>query len=122
MKPINSQVLSFFGALADETRLQILVSISQAPLTVNEISGEMPHLSLSAVSHQLKTLHTLGIIDCTRSGRHRLYRLSQRYCWCILRDALRQAPIRSRCTKCKDIEQTGGLRAKVTRITKRGQQ
>ncbi len=82
---------SFFSALADETRLKILTSLQNSPKTVNELhkalSGQK--ITLSAVSHQLTYLANLGVIEYKKQGKQKTFSLSDRFCWCILRDVLR---------------------------------
>jgi len=108
MKPISKSseknVLNFFSSLADETRLHILLSISEKPKTVNEIYSAVGRskMTLSAVSHQLKQLSDLGIVTYEKKGREKSFSLSSDYCWCILRDVFKQfdSSVKVRCVKC----------------------
>ena len=109
MKKINPRILNFFDALSDETRLNIIISISKKPLTVNDIHKFIPEITLSGISHQLKLLSNLGIVEYEKEGRKRFYRLSHDYCWCILKDAFNTMNKKTKCSKCVDIEKTGGL-------------
>jgi DNA-binding transcriptional ArsR family regulator len=109
MDKINPNIVKFFEALSDETRLKILVSISEEPLTVNKIHEKVPALTLSAVSHQLKYMSQMHIIESERRGRNKYFRLSHRFCWCILRDAFAYFRGRTRCRGCAKIEKVGGL-------------
>jgi ArsR family transcriptional regulator len=94
MSAINQQIANFFSALADETRLLILISISKGSKTVGDIhkfvlkEGENK-ITLSAVSHQLKLLNGSDIIEYKKSGREKYYSLSGDFCWCMLKDALK---------------------------------
>jgi DNA-binding transcriptional ArsR family regulator len=112
MAKINSQVIRFFEALADETRLKILVAISKEPRTVNDIHAVVEELTLSAVSHQLSFMANQGIIECEKKGRNKYFRLSHKFCWCILRDAFNYFDKTHTCTKCGNIEKEGGLLGK----------
>jgi DNA-binding transcriptional ArsR family regulator len=110
MKDIDPRLLRFFDALADETRLKILISISETPLTVSEIHHALgtERITLSGVSHQLRLMTDLDIVVPEKSGREKRFSLSKKYCWCILRDAFRQLR-KGKCPHCSDIEKTGGL-------------
>jgi len=100
----KAKVLDFFSSLADETRLKILVSIANTPKNVNQIYEFIGKnkMTLSAVSHQLKQLKDLGIVVCKKSGKERLYELSDKFCWCVLRDAFSQFgnKMEIKCKKC----------------------
>lgn len=88
-------MVQFFSALADETRLKILVSLTAGEKTVSEIHSEFGEsITLSGVSHQLKTLSTIDIIESEKSGREKKYSLSGEFCWCILRDAAKHFGIK----------------------------
>lgn len=104
----RSKVLDFFASLADETRLKILMAIAKKPKNVNEIyefvgKGKM---TLSAISHQLRQLKDLNIVYCNRKGNKKLYELSDKFCWCVLRDAFKQfdSDIEINCKKCDNKE------------------
>lgn len=109
MKQINPRVVRFFEALSDETRLKILVAVSERRLTVTEIMEHVGGLTISGISHQLRLLSGLGIVLSERKGKNMYYRLSHDYCWCILRDAFSKIRRKSHCRKCCDIEKSGGL-------------
>ena len=101
----HQKVMQFFSSLADKTRLNIILSIAEKPKNVNEIykgvsKGKM---TLSAISHQLKTLSDLGIVTSEKKGKEKIFELSNKYCWCILRDTFSQFgnKIKIECKKCK---------------------
>ena len=100
----NEKVMQFFSSLADETRLKILLSIAKEPKTVGEIYDFVgkDRMTLSAISHQLKQLNDMGIVSYEKKGRERVFQLSDKYCWCILRDAFSQFGnnIEIKCKKC----------------------
>ena len=84
------QTTKFFSTLADETRLKILLSLSEKPKQVNDIHNSLDkeNITLSAVSHQLKYLSDLDIIIYEKKGKGKIFKLSNHFCWCILRDVL----------------------------------
>ncbi len=105
----KNRVLNFFGSLADETRLKILITIANGPTNVNEIHRSVgkEKLTLSAVSHQLRLLKDLGVVSCEKQGKEKLYELSDNFCWCILRDTFKQFNnnIKIKCKKCENKRQ-----------------
>lgn len=61
-------------ALAAPSRLLILGQLRRAPATVGELAHSV-RMEQSAVSHQLRLLRTLGLVDGRRQGRTVLYAL-----------------------------------------------
>jgi len=106
MKQINKKILQFFSALSDETRLKILVTLAKEPRTVNEIHQSLGKdtLTLSAISHQLKQLHDLDVVDYKRNGRNKTFSLSDNFCWCILNDAFKHFDGKTKCKVCSHIK------------------
>lgn len=63
---------NFFYAFSDDTRLKIIILLSLKPLCVGEISGELD-INQTTVSHQLKILKSLNIVEFERSGKNVIY-------------------------------------------------
>ena len=64
-----------FGFLSDQTRINILKTLStHKNYCVTDISKRV-NLSLSATSHQLRKLEHLGVVEKCRNG--------QEICYCI---------------------------------------
>jgi DNA-binding transcriptional ArsR family regulator len=61
-------------ALATPSRLLILGRLREGPATVNELA-EAVEMEQSAVSHQLRMLRHLGLVDGQRHGRSITYAL-----------------------------------------------
>jgi len=84
------KIVNFFSALSDETRLKILLSLVDGPKNVSNIHKYVgKEITISAISHQLKLLNNLDIIEYKKKGREKNYSLSGDFCWCILRDAVK---------------------------------
>jgi len=64
-----------FKALADPTRLKILVLLYQGERGVSELSENLD-VTQSAVSHQLRILRGLNIVRYRKSGREVYYDLA----------------------------------------------
>jgi ArsR family transcriptional regulator, arsenate/arsenite/antimonite-responsive transcriptional repressor len=65
----RSQIEKISKALADETRLKIFEAISQkGQMNCGEIVS-MRGVTPATVSHHLKILNDVGLIECTREGQ-----------------------------------------------------
>ena len=67
-------VATTMQALAAPSRLLILGRLRQGPATVGELSGAIG-MEQSAVSHQLRLLRNLGLVEGVRQGRSIQYAL-----------------------------------------------
>ncbi len=74
-REINQLHAEFCAGLADPKRLMILYTLSDQPLTVNEISAAV-HISQPAASRHLKLLRERGMVIPTRRGPSVEYRLA----------------------------------------------
>ena len=74
-REINQLHAEFCAGLADPKRLMILYTLSEGPLTVNEISAGL-HISQPAASRHLKMLRERGMVFATRRGSSVEYRLA----------------------------------------------
>ena len=63
---------NFFYAFSDDTRLKIIILLSIKPLCVGEITSVLD-INQTTISHQLKILKSLNIVDCDRSGKNIIY-------------------------------------------------
>jgi DNA-binding transcriptional ArsR family regulator len=61
-----------FRALSDPTRIRILIALEKAELCVYDI-GSLVDLPQPTVSHHLKALRQLGLVQCRKSGKMTLY-------------------------------------------------
>jgi DNA-binding transcriptional ArsR family regulator len=65
-----------FRALADPTRRRILDLLAErGTLTVSQLAAEFPDLVASGISKHLMGLRAAGLVNATRCGRQRLYRI-----------------------------------------------
>jgi len=63
---------SFFYAFSDETRLRVIILLMIKPLCVSEITNLL-NINQTTVSHQLKILRSLNIVECDRQGKNIIY-------------------------------------------------
>lgn len=63
---------SFFYAFSDDTRLKIIILLSIKPLCVGEIVNVLS-VNQTTISHQLKILKSLNIVECDRVGKNIIY-------------------------------------------------
>src|SRR3982750_89225 len=67
-------VAATLQALAPPSRLLILAAPQEGPKSVGEVVEEVG-MAQSAVSHQLRLLRTMGLVDSERHGRNIVYSL-----------------------------------------------
>jgi DNA-binding transcriptional ArsR family regulator len=82
-----SQIAATLQALATPSRLHILVRLRQGPCPVGELA-ESIDMEPSAVSHQLRLLRTLGLVNGERAGRSIIYSLHDNHVAQLLDQAL----------------------------------
>ncbi len=63
-----------FNALADLTRIRILSALSISPMCVTDLAI-MLGLNQTTLSHQLKTLRSVGAVDYRRQGKISFYHI-----------------------------------------------
>ncbi len=64
-----------FSAVADRNRRRILELLGEGEKTVGDLVRAL-RLRQPLVSHHLKVLRGLGLVDGRREGRHRIYRVA----------------------------------------------
>ena len=67
-------VTDALSAAAEPTRRRILQLLAVGPRTVTEIAGEFP-VTRSAISQHLLLLAEVGLVEATKVGRERHYRV-----------------------------------------------
>ena len=73
----NNSYQNFFVNLANKTKLDILLSLKNKPLSVNEIAKKINE-EQSNVSHHLKDLSDCRIVHLKKQGKKRIYSLNNR--------------------------------------------
>lgn len=71
-------VSSFFKALGNDTRTQILWCLSKEELQSSQLA-EMLDMTPSAISHQLTLLKHLKIVSSRREGKKQIYSLADEH-------------------------------------------
>jgi DNA-binding transcriptional ArsR family regulator len=79
-----------FRAAGDPARLRILAELRAGERCVSEIAATSAE-ELSTVSQRLKILHSEGLIQRRRDGKHILYRLSDEHVHALIDTALAHA-------------------------------
>lgn len=64
----------FFKILGDSTRLQILMALERSELCVSELS-HLLNITISAISHQLKSLKNAKLVKLRKEGKTVFYSL-----------------------------------------------
>lgn len=65
----------FFSILSDKTRLRIISALAISPMCVGDISLSLG-INQTTVSHQLRTLKSLGAVNYRRQGKIIFYELA----------------------------------------------
>lgn len=80
-------VATTLQALSTPSRLLILARLRDAPTSVGELARAV-EMQPSAVSHQLRLLRALGLVDGERRGRTIVYRLYDTHVAQLLDEAI----------------------------------
>ncbi len=67
-----NNMVNFFYAFSDNTRLKIIILLAIKPLCVGEITNVL-EINQTTISHQLKILKSLNIVECDRVGKNIIY-------------------------------------------------
>jgi DNA-binding transcriptional ArsR family regulator len=86
----RERLVGIFAALADPTRVRMLLALALEPLCVCDLA-EVAGVSQSAVSHQLRTLRLLDLVAWERDGKRAVYRLADDHVRALLEIGLRHA-------------------------------
>ncbi len=79
------RLMSFYKALADDTRLRILFALRPGELSAGDIAVCLD-MRKSAVSHQLAMLRELHLVKARRSGKNIFYTLDDEHVSDILEE------------------------------------
>jgi DNA-binding transcriptional ArsR family regulator len=79
-------MIELFRAIAEPTRLRILLALAVAELCVCDLA-ELTNVSSSAVSHQLRRLRAMRLVRYRKQGKNAYYRLANPAIIDLLRDA-----------------------------------
>ncbi|MGH3621780.1 MAG: ArsR/SmtB family transcription factor [Sciscionella sp.] len=80
-------VAATLQALATPSRLRMLTRLRQGACSVGELA-EAVEMEQSAVSHQLRLLRALGLVNGTRQGRSVIYALYDNHVAMLLDEAV----------------------------------
>lgn len=84
---LTEDLSQIFKALADPTRLHILIALGQDEMCVCDLAALLG-VSESAVSHQLRHLRTMRLVRNRRDGKVLYYRLADEHIAELIRIAL----------------------------------
>jgi hypothetical protein len=74
--PEDLQILDFFKALADASRLKIIGVLAQHPCSVEELSSLL-ELKPPTISHHLEKLSAVGLVSAQARGWYSIYSLER---------------------------------------------
>lgn len=82
-----AELADLFKLLGDATRLRIVLTCLDAPVSVNEIADRLD-LSPSLVSHHLRLLRAADIVRGARHGKQVFYAAADEHVRCVVADML----------------------------------
>lgn len=82
------RLTDIFKVISDSTRTKILLALSKEELCVCDIAHVLG-LSISAVSHQLRMLRTLGLVKYRAEGRMAFYRLDNEHIMKLVEEGIK---------------------------------
>jgi len=88
--PTDRKILvlaEMFKAVADPTRMKILLSLKEDELCVCDIA-QVLGMSLSAVSHQLRVLRNLKLVRYRNAGRMAFYSLEDKHVIKLIQESI----------------------------------
>ncbi len=74
---VASKLAYFYSIFSDSTRIKIIVALISSEMCVQDISI-MLGINQTTISHQLKTLRSVGAVQCKRQNKYLLYSVSNR--------------------------------------------
>jgi DNA-binding transcriptional ArsR family regulator len=75
---LAQRMAEFLGFLADANRLRIVSILATQEMCVGDLA-QLLEMNDSAVSHQLRTLRAIRLVDYRKQGRHVFYRLQDQH-------------------------------------------
>ncbi len=72
------RMAELFGFLADTNRLRMLSILAKQEMCVGDLAAAL-EMNESAVSHQLRTLRAIRLVNFRKQGRHVFYRLQDHH-------------------------------------------
>ncbi len=77
-KKLILDLAEFFKIFGDPTRVKIMIALDKSQMCVSDISALL-NMTVSAVSHQLKTLLDAGLVKTKRDGKIVFYSLADEH-------------------------------------------
>ena len=81
---IIHDILIFYKAMSDETRLKIICALKVSEMCVCDISSLL-NMTKSAISHQLNYLKRVGLVKYRKEGKEVFYALKDEHVETILK-------------------------------------
>ena len=74
---VASDLADFFSVFSDGTRLRLLSALSISDMCVTDLANVLD-LNQTTVSHQLKLLKSVGVVDSVRYGKSIFYSINNK--------------------------------------------
>ncbi|MBX7168156.1 MAG: metalloregulator ArsR/SmtB family transcription factor [Pirellulales bacterium] len=101
-EPAVKDLVTVFKLLSDETRLRIVILLSNVREMHVRALCELLRQSQPAVSHHLALLRVAGLIECRREGKHNFYRVVRQRIPSLLDAVFAQVPAAHRSIRFAD--------------------
>lgn len=75
---ILSDLAEFFSVFSDSTRIRLLSALAISDMCVTDLAKVLD-INQTTVSHQLKLLKSVGVVDGIRSGKSIFYSINNKY-------------------------------------------
>jgi ArsR family transcriptional regulator len=82
-----AHVAELFGAFSDTSRIRIISAITEQELNVNTLA-QLVGISESAVSHHMRHLRQMGIVNARRNGKEVFYRVEDDHIIALFRQGV----------------------------------
>jgi ArsR family transcriptional regulator, lead/cadmium/zinc/bismuth-responsive transcriptional repressor len=82
-----AHVAELFSAFSDTSRIRIISAIIEQELNVNTLA-QMVGISESAISHHMRHLRQMGIVNARRSGKEVFYRVDDDHIIALFRQGV----------------------------------
>lgn len=69
------KIARFFALFADSTRVKLLSALAISPLCVTDLAAVLD-INQTTVSHQLRILKDMNVVECKRNGKILKYEIS----------------------------------------------
>ena len=75
---VCSNIAFFYSIFGDITRIKVIIALSLCEMCVNDLSNLL-NINQTTVSHQLKILKSIGIVNITKKNKYTFYKITDKF-------------------------------------------